>query len=187
MFWGRKRKKVTPTSSGLGQEPFLMWTEGLTRCVSQFKILYQHPCLLVGIQTPEESYCGQVLLDGWLKTLEDTGFNRKQMWKEWLEFWQVSLQWDSKGREVSDRSHMKFLITKKSGLMNSGAFPRSKTSSDTEGTLEGHSQQAWVWLCLHVTLWRLFCKKHFTTFESALSSDSIIAFLFRAAGHVMLC
>lgn len=63
-----------------------MWTEGLTRCVSQFKILYQHPCLLVGIQTPEESYCGQVLLDGWLKTLEDTGFNRKQMWKEWLEF-----------------------------------------------------------------------------------------------------
>lgn len=32
---------------------------------------------------------------------------------------------------------MKFLITKKSGLMNSGAFPRSKTSSDTEGTLEG--------------------------------------------------
>lgn len=28
---------------------------------------------------------GQVLLDGDLKALEDTGF--KQRWLEWLEFW----------------------------------------------------------------------------------------------------
>lgn len=42
--------------------------------------------VVVGIQGQKNLTVGKFLLDGWLKTLEDTGFNRKQMWKEWLEF-----------------------------------------------------------------------------------------------------
>ena len=72
--------------------------------------------------------------------------------------------------------------------MNVGAFPSNETSSDTEGIFWGaFSTNVDVGMSSLNTLETLFFKKQFTTFESALSSDSAVAFLFQAAGHVMLC